>query len=60
MEVFLPPRMAPEVERLGAPLGERPSCNRLLGRDSSRPECVADVWGQIEREGPETLWLRSE
>eukprot|EP00959_Pyramimonas_sp_CCMP1952_P407958 8549466-Pyramimonas_sp.AAC.1 len=35
MEVFSPPRMAPEVERRGAPLGERPSCDRLLGREPS-------------------------
>eukprot|EP00959_Pyramimonas_sp_CCMP1952_P403824 8462170-Pyramimonas_sp.AAC.1 len=60
MEVFSPPRVAPEVERRGAPLGERPSCDRLLGWDSSNPKHVQDLWGQIEREEPETIWLCPE
>eukprot|EP00959_Pyramimonas_sp_CCMP1952_P158712 3319697-Pyramimonas_sp.AAC.1 len=60
MEIFSLPRMAPEVERQGGILGDRPIRDRLLGWDSSRPDHVKDLWRQIEREQPETIWLCSE
>eukprot|EP00959_Pyramimonas_sp_CCMP1952_P355013 7436698-Pyramimonas_sp.AAC.1 len=52
--------MAPEVKRRGGTLGGRPSCDRLLGWGSSRPDHARDLWRQIEQEQPETIWLCSE
>eukprot|EP00959_Pyramimonas_sp_CCMP1952_P210776 4410872-Pyramimonas_sp.AAC.1 len=60
MEVFSPPRMAPVVEKLGAPLGVRSSWDRKVGWGSSSKEDVKQLWKAIRSDRPEMIWLRSE
>eukprot|EP00959_Pyramimonas_sp_CCMP1952_P235670 4925139-Pyramimonas_sp.AAC.1 len=60
LEIFSPPRIAPEVDRKGGTLGERSSLDRLTGWDSLRPSHARDLWTQIEQEEPEMIWMSSE
>eukprot|EP00959_Pyramimonas_sp_CCMP1952_P424571 8892697-Pyramimonas_sp.AAC.1 len=52
--------MAPEVQKLGAPLGSRPSLDRLTGWDSSDPEQVQELWRLLKKEEPDFVWLCPE
>eukprot|EP00959_Pyramimonas_sp_CCMP1952_P420218 8801564-Pyramimonas_sp.AAC.1 len=60
MEIFSPPRVAPEVEKAGAPLGERASWDLRQGWDSSNRRDVKRLWAQLKIDKPETVWLCSE
>eukprot|EP00959_Pyramimonas_sp_CCMP1952_P195554 4088694-Pyramimonas_sp.AAC.1 len=60
MEVFSPPRIAPEVEKRGGRLGSSASFDRLTGWDSGIKEHVRHLWREIKKNDPETIWLSSE